>query len=170
MDKALELCRKMLDWFANIGQESELKKIREMYLSRDVQGLVSKVKQCRRTNREIVIFSIGCIGPDAEAAEPILIELLENFQRRYNYHDDWRNSTIKVFSPSPPPAKDIYEFDVYKATRLALRKIKLKKTSRDVDLLEDDDGIDFEERILCPDGTCLGIIVGGKCSECGKRP
>ena len=27
---------------------------------------------------------------------------------------------------------------------------------------------DLDNRILCPDGTCTGIIVDGKCSECGK--
>jgi len=28
--------------------------------------------------------------------------------------------------------------------------------------------IDLDDRILCPDGTCTGIIVDGKCTECGK--
>jgi hypothetical protein len=28
--------------------------------------------------------------------------------------------------------------------------------------------IDFDNRVLCPDGTCTGIIVDGRCSECGK--
>ncbi|MFZ0449662.1 MAG: zinc-ribbon domain-containing protein [Desulfatiglandaceae bacterium] len=32
----------------------------------------------------------------------------------------------------------------------------------------EDDEIDFENRVLCPDGTCTGIIVDGKCTECGK--
>jgi predicted nucleic acid-binding Zn ribbon protein len=27
---------------------------------------------------------------------------------------------------------------------------------------------DLDDRILCPDGTCTGIIIDGKCSECGK--
>jgi len=27
---------------------------------------------------------------------------------------------------------------------------------------------DLENRILCPDGTCTGIIVNGKCTECGR--
>ncbi|RJR45375.1 MAG: hypothetical protein C4576_12195 [Desulfobacteraceae bacterium] len=31
-----------------------------------------------------------------------------------------------------------------------------------------DDGPDLENRVLCPDGTCTGIIVNGKCSECGR--
>ena len=35
---------------------------------------------------------------------------------------------------------------------------------------EGDDGFDLEERELCSDGTCTGIIVDGKCSECGKSP
>ncbi len=38
------------------------------------------------------------------------------------------------------------------------------------DTFEDDDGFDFGDRILCPDGTCTGIIVDGRCSECGKTP
>ncbi|MEW6669495.1 MAG: zinc ribbon domain-containing protein [Thermodesulfobacteriota bacterium] len=27
---------------------------------------------------------------------------------------------------------------------------------------------DPDDRILCPDGTCTGIIVDGRCSECGR--
>lgn len=38
------------------------------------------------------------------------------------------------------------------------------------DTFEDDDGFDLGDRILCPDGTCTGIIVDGRCSECGKTP
>ena len=38
------------------------------------------------------------------------------------------------------------------------------------DTFEDDNGFDFGDRILCPDGTCTGIIVDGRCSECGKTP
>ena len=30
------------------------------------------------------------------------------------------------------------------------------------------EGLDFENRVLCPDGTCTGIIVDGKCTYCGK--
>ena len=33
---------------------------------------------------------------------------------------------------------------------------------------DEQDSFDLEDRILCPDGTCTGIIVDGKCSECGK--
>jgi len=32
-----------------------------------------------------------------------------------------------------------------------------------------DDGVDFSKRILCSDGTCIGVInEDGFCSECGK--
>lgn len=34
---------------------------------------------------------------------------------------------------------------------------------------EEADNIDFEDRIPCPDGNCIGIIVNGKCNVCGKR-
>ena len=36
------------------------------------------------------------------------------------------------------------------------------------ELVEDDNGFDHEDRVLCPDGTCTGIIVDGRCTECGK--
>jgi len=35
---------------------------------------------------------------------------------------------------------------------------------------EDLDSIDFEDRIPCSDGNCIGIIINGKCNMCGKRP
>ena len=40
----------------------------------------------------------------------------------------------------------------------------------DQDIIEDGNGFDMEDRVLCPDGTCTGIIVDGKCVECGKVP
>ncbi|MDY6970966.1 MAG: zinc ribbon domain-containing protein [Thermodesulfobacteriota bacterium] len=33
---------------------------------------------------------------------------------------------------------------------------------------EDDNGFDLENRVLCPDGACTGIIIDGRCTECGK--
>ena len=37
------------------------------------------------------------------------------------------------------------------------------------DTFEDDaEGLDLENRVLCPDGTCTGIIENGRCTECGK--
>ncbi|MBN2123701.1 MAG: zinc ribbon domain-containing protein [Deltaproteobacteria bacterium] len=32
-----------------------------------------------------------------------------------------------------------------------------------------EDAFDIENRVLCPDGTCTGIIIDGKCSECGMH-
>ncbi len=40
---------------------------------------------------------------------------------------------------------------------------------KEADLPEDDNGFDLENRILCPDGTCTGIIVDGTCTECGRE-
>jgi hypothetical protein len=39
---------------------------------------------------------------------------------------------------------------------------------RSEQITEEDNGFDFENRILCSDGTCTGIIIDGKCIECGK--
>ena len=36
------------------------------------------------------------------------------------------------------------------------------------DMMIHEDSFDFENRILCPDGTCTGIIIDGKCTDCGK--
>ncbi len=33
---------------------------------------------------------------------------------------------------------------------------------------EEEGAFDIDSRVLCPDGTCTGIIVDGKCIECGK--
>jgi hypothetical protein len=38
------------------------------------------------------------------------------------------------------------------------------------DSFEGENDFDFSDRILCPDGTCTGIIIDGRCSECGKTP
>jgi hypothetical protein len=34
---------------------------------------------------------------------------------------------------------------------------------------EDADSIDFEDRIPCSDGNCIGIIINGKCNMCGRH-
>ena len=33
----------------------------------------------------------------------------------------------------------------------------------------DEDSIDFEDRISCSDGNCIGIIINGKCNICGRH-
>jgi predicted amidophosphoribosyltransferase len=33
----------------------------------------------------------------------------------------------------------------------------------------DEHDFDFDNRVLCPDGACTGIIIEGKCVECGKK-
>jgi hypothetical protein len=44
--------------------------------------------------------------------------------------------------------------------------VKLEERSEEV--IVDDNGFDPKNRILCPDGTCTGIIIDGRCIECGK--
>jgi hypothetical protein len=36
------------------------------------------------------------------------------------------------------------------------------------DTFEHEEGFDLDDRVLCPDGTCTGIIIDGKCTECGR--
>lgn len=33
----------------------------------------------------------------------------------------------------------------------------------------EENGFDLDDRVLCPDGTCTGIIVDGRCTNCGKK-
>ena len=40
---------------------------------------------------------------------------------------------------------------------------RLEKSS-----LENSDEFDLEGRVLCSDGTCTGIVVNGRCTECGR--
>ncbi len=50
--------------------------------------------------------------------------------------------------------------------------IMLKDDSLEDDSLataEEAGDFDFENRIPCSDGTCIGIIVDGRCNICGKR-
>jgi len=49
-------------------------------------------------------------------------------------------------------------------------KESVPPVSRDESFLDDEADIDFDDRELCPDGTCTGIMVDGRCSECGKAP
>jgi hypothetical protein len=34
--------------------------------------------------------------------------------------------------------------------------------------VQDEDEFDIENRVLCPDGACTGIVIDGKCIECGR--
>ena len=70
-------------------------------------------------------------------------------------------------SPCPECGEEVFEDANYCMNCGAPLKEELEGVSRD-EIFDDDDGIDFEDRVLCPDGTCTGIIIDGKCTECGK--
>ncbi len=45
--------------------------------------------------------------------------------------------------------------------------VTLDKPKQDLEKAEQDD--DWENRVLCSDGSCIGVIgADGKCRECGK--
>ena len=71
-------------------------------------------------------------------------------------------------SPCPKCGEVVFEDSNYCMNCGAPLKEELEGVSRDEDFFDDDEGIDFEDRVLCPDGTCTGIIIDGKCTECGK--
>jgi predicted amidophosphoribosyltransferase len=43
-----------------------------------------------------------------------------------------------------------------------------KLEDKSEEMAQDDNEFDPENRILCPDGTCTGIIINGRCTKCGK--
>ncbi|MBC8420718.1 MAG: hypothetical protein H8E10_19205 [Desulfobacterales bacterium] len=71
-------------------------------------------------------------------------------------------------SPCPKCGEMVFEDANYCMACGDPLKEELEGAPRDEDVLEDDDGSDFEDRVLCPDGMCTGIIIDGKCTECGK--
>ena len=32
----------------------------------------------------------------------------------------------------------------------------------------EDEQVDFDDRVLCSDGACIGVVEKGVCKECGK--
>ena len=71
-------------------------------------------------------------------------------------------------SPCPKCGETVFEEANYCMDCGTPLKEGLEEISKDEDFFEYDDGSDFEDRELCPDGTCTGIIIDGKCTECGK--
>ena len=71
-------------------------------------------------------------------------------------------------SPCPKCGEMVFEDANYCMACGVPLKEGLEEISRDEDFLEYDDDLDLEDRVLCPDGACTGIIVDGKCTECGK--
>jgi hypothetical protein len=51
----------------------------------------------------------------------------------------------------------------------ALADLDTSDSNVGLDVASDGDEIDFSKRVLCSDGTCIGVInEHGVCSECGK--
>jgi hypothetical protein len=63
------------------------------------------------------------------------------------------------------------KYCMYCGSVLGLEKVPEEPAHVDqtVDQTDDDEDLDFDNRILCPDGACTGIIVDGRCTECGRR-
>ena len=71
-------------------------------------------------------------------------------------------------SPCPKCGETVFEDANYCMACGTPLKESAPPVSRDESFLDDDEDIDFDNRVLCPDGACTGIIVGGKCTECGR--
>jgi len=70
--------------------------------------------------------------------------------------------------PCPKCGETILETANYCMACGARLKEGLKEPPPRDDRVDDDSEFDFDDRILCPDGTCTGIIIDGKCSECDR--
>ncbi len=70
--------------------------------------------------------------------------------------------------PCPRCGETVFETTNYCMACGAPLKEGLQGVSQHEDVMDDDSELDLENRILCPDGTCTGIIIDGKCTECGR--
>jgi len=70
--------------------------------------------------------------------------------------------------PCPKCGETVFEAANYCMACGAPLKGDLQDTPPPGDGLEDDSDFDVENRVLCPDGTCTGIVVDGRCTECGR--
>ncbi len=72
-------------------------------------------------------------------------------------------------SPCPGCGESVYGDDANYCSHCGIAlKESAPPVSRDESFFDDEEDIDFDNRELCPDGTCTGIIVDGRCTECGK--
>lgn len=71
-------------------------------------------------------------------------------------------------TPCPGCGESVYgDANFCMACGMAL-KASASPVSSEEGFLDDEEDIDFDNRELCPDGTCTGIMIGGRCSECGR--
>jgi len=70
----------------------------------------------------------------------------------------------------PKCGETVYEDATYCHSCAAPLKESAPPVHHGKNFFNDSDGedIDFDNRVLCPDGTCTGIMIDGRCSECGK--
>ncbi len=73
-------------------------------------------------------------------------------------------------SPCPECGETVFEDANYCSACGTPLKESAKPAFQGKNFFDDDEeeDIDFDNRVLCPDGTCTGIIVDGRCTECGK--
>jgi hypothetical protein len=70
----------------------------------------------------------------------------------------------------PKCGETVYEDATYCMSCATPLKESAPPVSRDESFFDDEEDIDFDDRELCSDGTCTGIMVDGRCTECGKAP
>ena len=73
-------------------------------------------------------------------------------------------------SPCPKCGETVYEDATYCMGCAAPLKESAPPVHQGKNFFDhgSDENIDFDNRVLCSDGTCTGIIVDGRCTECGK--
>ncbi len=71
-------------------------------------------------------------------------------------------------SPCPKCGETVFETANYCMACGAPLKEDLKDVPQRDEVVDDGSGFDLDDRILCPDGTCTGIIIEGRCTECGR--
>jgi len=64
---------------------------------------------------------------------------------------------------------DLSAFDGQRETSTEDSAARAEVTSQSEMVVGDDDSVDVNDRICCPDDTCIGIIgANGRCGTCGR--
>lgn len=150
--------------------EEELKKINlayaeiQQYLSSEREQHTPKVAQAERARPEPVMRAEGKAQAEARTQQET--------QTEYYSNDDWESRTLC--------GDGCCIGIIGKNGRCKECGKTLEETSKDGNAtgsyspqnsnLHDDNPLDWDNRVLCSDGACIGIIGhDGRCTQCGKR-
>lgn len=98
----------------------------------------------------------------------IIFDENEDWEKRILCSDESCIGTIGADSKCKECGK-VYEGDLPEGHSASSPQTSIADEQKPVPPVDADCDDDWEKRVLCPDGACIGVIgPDGKCKECGK--